>query len=212
MARLGASNASSQTGINLGNISYPFHVSTVFGLSSRFRSSPRPPRIVPFVALRLVHLSPSKTLDTSRPRLIAGIFTEIVMNFSFILSSITCAKPFLKPFHSGYFIGTSNQKSFHGNAKSDSKSNGNSYRILDATTSQSVNDRSIQQDDRVVHNADSYGDKGLFRPEPISHHVAVSSKAGRHQPSPSDHMAIAQTKSWAVSYEGIDEIAREQRN
>ncbi|KAK5046180.1 hypothetical protein LTR84_008637 [Exophiala bonariae] len=166
--------------------------------------------LVPLVALRLVHLRPSETTDVPRPRLIAGIFTEIVMSFSFILSSITCAKPFLKPFHSGYFIGTSNQKSFHGNAKSDSNSNGNSYRMLSATTSKSlaVKNRSVQQEERPNGNINPHGDKSLFRPEPVSHHAAVSSQAAKHQPRTSDQMEISQTKTWAVSYEGVNERAQ----
>lgn len=168
------------------------------------------PRLVPFVALRLLYLSPSQNPDPSSPRLIAGIFTEIVMNLAFILSSLTCAKPFLKPFHSGYFIGASNQKVF-GNARSTASSNANSYRMLDATASKSTNNRSIPQDERSGSNAHQSGDRNHFRPEPVLHHTTVSAKAAKHQHAGSDHMAISETKTWAVSYEGLDEITQGRR-
>jgi hypothetical protein len=140
----------------------------------------------------------------------AGIFTELVMNFSFILSSITCAKPFLKPFHSGYFISTSNQRAY-GNGKSGASSNPNSYRMIDANVSKSANNRSIPDDEGSAPSACHYGERNHFRPEPVLHHAAVSVKAAREQHQGSDRMAISQTKTWAVSYEGFDEMRQGQR-
>ncbi|KAK0301950.1 hypothetical protein LTR29_015541 [Friedmanniomyces endolithicus] len=62
--------------------------------------------VAPVIALRLWQLSPPVTADPNTPPLNADILTEGALELAFMLASITCLKPVMKPFHSGYVIST----------------------------------------------------------------------------------------------------------
>lgn len=207
LAHLGASDACPETALRFSITSYPLHVRKVIALRGRTDIL----RLVPMVALRLLHLSPSNNLKSTNPSIAAAIYTEIVLEVSFMLSSITCAKPFLRPFHSGYFISTTNTKT-SGYLKGGISSLDNSYRMLSAAKSNAGSNYSTSASGHSHPNFCSYtgnDDAAIldskpinhFRPQPHSHRATVSADI-LAQPHPSlDSMVISRTKAWTLTYE-----------
>jgi hypothetical protein len=58
-------------------------------------------RLIPILAARLFFLSPDENYDPTLTSIIPHILTEAAMDYALVSTSITCLKPFLKPFHTG---------------------------------------------------------------------------------------------------------------
>lgn len=142
----------------------------------------------------------------------ASIFTEIALEAAFMLSNITCLKPFLRPFHSGYFVSTVDAKSSGYKNTKDSSSRGDTYYMISRARSTNGN-----KDDVAAHGAlesmsqDNQSDiegsaRGpAFRPDHTSHRATVLSGSGELVPridrEGSEDMIISKTQAWTVSYE-----------
>lgn len=62
-------------------------------------------RLTPIIIARLYYLSPGIQETHNSGNIAAEIITEAALQYALISASITCLKPFLRPFHSGgYFV------------------------------------------------------------------------------------------------------------
>lgn len=170
-------------------------------------------RLIPIVALRLWYLSPSKNTDPNNPAITAGIYTEVALECAFMLSNITCLKPFLRPFHSGYFVSTVDNKNSGGYLTTkDSVSRGDAYYMISTARSATDNkDGPIVQGERESvspekqSNVERNARAPAFRPDHSSHRATVLS-GDDDQIAPveregSEDMIISKTQAWTVSYE-----------
>ncbi|KAK3112625.1 hypothetical protein LTR53_010916 [Teratosphaeriaceae sp. CCFEE 6253] len=66
--------------------------------------------IWPIVALRLWKLYPSSSAGPTTPNITAEVLTQVVMETALNLASVTCMRPFLRPFQESGFILTSTQE------------------------------------------------------------------------------------------------------
>lgn len=61
--------------------------------------------IWPIIIFRLFKLSPGQNADSHVPNIAADILLQVVMEIALNLASVTCLKPFLRPFQeSGYIV------------------------------------------------------------------------------------------------------------
>ena len=163
-------------------------------------------RVLPIIALRIWHLSPLKNPDPTLPDLTSSIFTEAAMDGALILASITCLKPFLRPFHSGYFVGTANSSApaIFGTA---AKSAGATYYELSAARS------TVREDEKhhvavESHDMGSDGDEQdlihkselALRPDGVNYQASVGAGSDRLGVRDGD-MHISKTQNFTISYD-----------
>lgn len=133
----------------------------------------------------------------------ASTFTELVLAFAFMSASVTCLKPFLRPFSSGHFIATDGSgipitgKSSRGDAYymlSKNKSKGDKVSTVRSMDGQETQSSSPQSD---------HSSKGQpkFRPDLSSHRATVMSQECEHSGSGPNEMVISMTQEWDVTYE-----------
>lgn len=170
-------------------------------------------RLIPVVGVRLWFLSPSKNIDPNHPVITAGVYTEAALELAFMLSNITCLKPFLRPFHSGYFVSTIDTKNSGYPTTKDSTSRGDTYYMISRAKSTADNkDGSMVQDSEVDgissqtwSDTERTGKAPAFRPDRTSHRVTVlSNNDGQvvtRDREGSEDMIISKTQAWTVSYE-----------
>lgn len=160
--------------------------------------------ITPFVVLRLQNLSPESNTDQDEPRVMASIFTEACMQIGFILATVTCLKPLLRPFHSGYIITTADAN-LSGYKTGIRGRKGSEYLMLSA-----VKDTSSNKPATTVSVADS-SDNTNAQPAPPAkafipeRHGSHRSPVVRHErmngSTDSEQMFISKTQTWTVEYE-----------
>ena len=126
-----------------------------------------------------------------------------MLDLTFILASVTCLKPFVRPFHSGYVVSTTPASGYASTSKNLHR---DAYVELSAVKSAAGNeDGAIIQTRR---GRDSRGYKKsavVYRPDQVDQEATVSS-ANEGQPYSKSHdMSISRTQAWPVSYED-DEI------
>lgn len=177
-----------------------------------FESTKRVRRLVPVVGIRLWYLSPSRNPNSNDPAITAGIYTQIALEIAFMLSNITCLKPFLRPFHSGYFVSTIDNKTSGYLATKDSGSRGDTYLMISTarskaeskTESTSVAEAEIKTADRQTE-AERRAKTPAFRPDHASHRATVLSDHGGQLADTDreggEDMIISKTQAWTVSYE-----------
>lgn len=162
--------------------------------------------------MRLWFLSPSKNPDPNDPAITAGIYTQIAVEIAFILSNTTCLKPFLRPFHSGYFVTTVGNKSSGYASTKDGGSRGDAYYMISATRSAREGKpgpqvSEVAQDQPVEGQMDGErsGKVLAFRPGQWSHRATVlsdhSDNVAPMETDGADDMIISKTQAWTVSYE-----------
>ncbi|TKA68967.1 hypothetical protein B0A55_06608 [Friedmanniomyces simplex] len=159
--------------------------------------------VAPVIALRLWQLAPSAVKNPDEPRLNAYILTEGALELAFILASITCLKPVMKPFHSGYTVSNAPASNYITTVK---KSNRDAYLELSAARSAADNKDGtiiVTRRDRGSHGIDHGYTKSAHipRPDQVDHEATVSF-ANEGQPHPDSHdMSISRTQAWTISYD-----------
>lgn len=162
--------------------------------------------------MRLWFLSPSKNPDPNDPAITAGVYTEIALEFAFMLSNITCLKPFLQPFHPEYFVSTVDDKASTYLSTKGSGSRGDAYLMISAarsTTGSKTGSATIDETEVGTANPPSGIEGGgkapAFRPDKSSHRAMVLSdhleRAAAAEMAGSEEMIISKTQAWTVSYE-----------
>ena len=163
-------------------------------------------RVLPIIALRVWHLSPYKNADPTLPGLTSSIFTEAAMEGALILASITCLKPFLRPFHSGYFVGTANSTApaIFGTAV---KSAPTTYYELSAARSTA---REHEKHHMAVESRDLGSDadeldlihksEPALRPDGVNYRASVGTGSDRLGQRDGD-MHISKTQNFTISYD-----------
>lgn len=152
--------------------------------------------------MRLIYLSPSRNTDSNLPALTAGIYTEIAVNFALISSSVTCLKPFLRPFDTDYLTHTSRTNGLSGGIKN---SRGDTYYMLSAT--QSRNDKNHSTLTTMLSDRGAMDSVNApapsFRPDDLRNRATVECSSCRDEMKSSDlsRMTISMTKEWDVTYE-----------
>lgn len=131
------------------------------------------------------------------------------MDLAFMLASITCLKPFMRPFHSGYSVSTTKGATYNTTGKA---SRSDAYLMLSAArsvggakdkpavrvTSQGDHQAPLQQPARLPP---------VFRPDHVDHRTTImSADRERHSDENSEQMIISKTQAWDVSYD--DERSR----
>ncbi|KAK6442707.1 hypothetical protein LTR95_001066 [Oleoguttula sp. CCFEE 5521] len=161
--------------------------------------------VVPLVVLRLWNLSPRRNTDPDSPSKTAMLFTEAALQAAFILASITCLKPFLRPFHSGYFVSKAGSNPAPMGFGTGPKSSRATYYELSAARSQGgkdekhviVQQRSVGSEDEqdLIHKPDM-----ALRPDRVNHRASVGQ--GLKRPSGmEDDMHISKTQAFSVRYD-----------
>ncbi|KAK5710780.1 hypothetical protein LTR17_018696 [Elasticomyces elasticus] len=165
--------------------------------------------VAPIVALRLWQLSPSTDTNTDKPRIYAYVLTEGVLELSFILASITCLKPIMKPFHSGYIVTNGPVSGYATTAKQSSR---DAYLELSAAKSAAdAKDGTITvtKRDRSSHGLDHAYTKSAhtMRADQVDHEATVTFASEGQPPSDSHDMSINRTQAFTISYDD-DELDR----
>ncbi|KAK5702463.1 hypothetical protein LTR17_022296 [Elasticomyces elasticus] len=132
--------------------------------------------IWPIIALRLWKLLPGQNTDTTMPSIAAEILTEVAMETALNLASVTCVKPFLRPFQEGGYISTTtpNAPASYG-ITGASRSRSEAYLMLGTAGSTVKN-----KDGSIMHTAtqkeldDAADRKGTPR-------VKLRADGGRHE-------------------------------
>ncbi|KAK3062659.1 hypothetical protein LTR53_019262, partial [Teratosphaeriaceae sp. CCFEE 6253] len=163
--------------------------------------------VIPVIALRLWQLSPSADPNPDHPRIYAYILTEGAMELAFILASITCLKPVMKPFHSGYVVSTAPQSGYTSAAK---VSHRDAYMELSAAKS-SVHSRGDKDGGVAVvkRDRDSRGDgmnhghrrklsAPVARADHADHEAVVSSATESQRQMDEHDMSISKTQAWTI--------------
>lgn len=161
--------------------------------------------------------------------LMASIFTEASMQIAFILVSLTCLKPFLRPFHSGHLITTADANTKLSGYKTTHRGGGRSYKSSDYVMLSTTKDKDAASSTRAS------GHKTYSRPAvavtaaeaptsaPIgaqnqpasppralvpnsrgnrgSYHGTVMRQERLKGSSDSEQMFISKTQTWTVEYE-----------
>ena len=170
---------------------------------------------MPVVAFRLWALSSGKNTNAELPSLTANIFTEATMDLAFMLASITCLKPFLRPFQTGYFISTAHSNGVSGFNTAVKGSRGDAYYELSAARSRA--DKEMDIKDAIAINSnrvdldDDRDDQDLiqsharpeqaFRPDRVDHRATAFSVGPGYGRSESEGTKIFKTRDIVVSYD-----------
>ncbi|KAK4556125.1 hypothetical protein LTR86_006822 [Recurvomyces mirabilis] len=186
--------------------------------------------VAPVIAIRLWLLSPSSNPTPNNPNVPASVFTQATLQLTFVLASITCLKPFLRPFHSGYAVSAAPSGGYNatfntgGYSTGGKRSRNDPYVDLStagksaATTSQLsrrgrvdgkdggaivLTDITTSPSDEVVDDRD--GEAPLVvRPDYQGHVTSVithGSGGSEAVRPPSKKMSISMTKEWGVRYD-----------
>lgn len=129
-----------------------------------------------------------------------------------MLSNITCLKPFLQPFHPGYFVSTVDEKASTYLSTKGSGSRGDAYLMISAarsTTESKTGSATIDEAEVGTATAQSGLEGGgkapAFRPDKLSHRATVLSdhfeRPAAADKAGSEEMIISKTQAWTVSYE-----------
>ena len=144
----------------------------------------------------------------------ASIFTEACMHLAFILVSMTCLKPFLRPFHSGHLITTADTKiSGYKTGRRSHKSS--DYVMLSTTKDTSISKPAVtvtasEPPRRTAGDAKPAPPPRAFAPDSHGAYRSTVVRQGRQDgSSPSEHMFISKTQTWTVEYE--DKSRRDRR-
>jgi hypothetical protein len=164
--------------------------------------------LTPFVALRLLHLSPENNADPDEPSVMASIFTEACMQIGFILATMTCLKPLLRPFHSGYLITTADTN-LSGYKTGIRGRKGSEYLMLSAvkdnastkpaTTATTV---SVADPPDDANTQPAPPSKAFIPERRGSHRSPVVRHERLNGSTDSEQMFISKTQTWTVEYEG----------
>ena len=164
------------------------------------------------MAFRLYHLSGYEASDPDQPSLTAGILTEACMDTAFILASVTCLRPFLRPFHRGYFLSTAGTKG-SGYKSSVTGSHGNAYYMLSAAREapddqtprqKTTTHDGVDEEEGAGHHQLASVPKAVISPARgvrVSHCQTETPEERAHGGSDGRRMTISKTKSWTVEYE-----------
>lgn len=162
-------------------------------------------RLTPFVALRLQYLSPENNPDRDEPTVMASIFTEACMQIGFILATVTCLKPLLRPFHSGYLITTADTN-LSGYKTGIRGRKGSEYLMLSAVKNSSTNKPaatvSVAEPPSNANAQPAIPSKAYVPDRHESHRGAVERHERSNGSMDSEQMFISKTQTWTVEYEG----------
>ncbi|TKX20010.1 hypothetical protein C1H76_7894 [Elsinoe australis] len=164
--------------------------------------------VLPLVALRLWKLHPATGSNSTSPARSALIFTEAVMECAFILASVTCLKPFLRPFAPGFFISSA---AYTGRVSALSAghkgSRANPYYELSAARSRAEKDTVNETITQRMGSEEVEDEQGLikpgeppksWRPDLAGHQATVEQTDERHRMST---RGISMTQGWTVSFD-----------
>lgn len=138
----------------------------------------------------------------------AGVFTELALGFAFMSASVTCLKPFLRPFHSGYFVSTSGS----GIPVSGKGTRADTYYML--SKNKSTNDKdeprsrvtdAHETSTTPLHPGYARQSQPKFRPDLSGHRATVMSQERAHD---GDEMTISMTQEWDVTYEEDQQLQK----
>lgn len=169
-------------------------------------------RLIPIIAIRLFYLSPSENLDPTVTSILPNIFTEASLEYSIISASVTCLKPFLRPFHSGFVdIIPSADSSLRSGIRAKTLE---TYMLGPISAGdQSGTTRTTTKRSSGTPFESKGGEttppiQPLFQPNQLEGYTVNSawSDAHRHETEPvrsvsPDHMIIRTTKNWSIQYE-----------
>jgi hypothetical protein len=145
--------------------------------------------------------------DDTKHHLTAVMITQVVMGCAFIFASITCLKPFLRPFHPVAFGGSAPANGlFRYTAEPKGSRSDRYYELSGArsaadgkrdvvTTTRSVADDSTSDQEDLIEPANR--PPPTFRPIGVEHTAQAVSTGGRHNGG--DGKLISKTRSWTVS-------------
>ncbi|KAF2218522.1 hypothetical protein BDZ85DRAFT_92347 [Elsinoe ampelina] len=172
--------------------------------------------IIGLVALRLWKLYPADDTEVVEPPLVGLIFTEAVMNATFILVSVTCLKPFLQPFAPGVFVASAGDAGVSAFSAAMKGSRGGPVHELNSTSSRSRTDKEMMhetvrpggsgeasEDERVLISQSGTSPRA-WRPDQVEHQVEVRPRPADQQYQNhhrTDDRAISMTHGWTVSYD-----------
>lgn len=155
--------------------------------------------VSPVVGLRLYNLAPSQNLEHDKPSIQAQVFTQIAMDGAFLLASITCLKPFLRPFYSDYSaqVGADAQ-AYTVYDRKINRSRGEAYHELNHSRSKdgSNGKRSVI---RSRHTDDGQPPLSL-RPDKCEYEATAHADP-RSKATGDENMLISKTQAWSVSYD-----------
>lgn len=170
-------------------------------------------RLIPIIAIRLFYLSPSENFDPTFTSILPNIFTEASLEYCLISASVTCLKPFLRPFHSGAVVSTiisadSDLRSgirtrtlelYMLSPNSATDQNG----TVRTTTKRSCGPLFGSKDGKTAPPIQT-----LFQPNQLEGHTVNSAWSDAHRDDiesmktvSSDEMIIRTTKNWSIQYE-----------
>lgn len=163
-------------------------------------------RLLPIVICRLYYLSPTEKHAHSTGT-VASILTEAAVAYAFFSASVTCLKPFLQPFHSGYVISMVGAR-ISGHTVTGTDSQGDSYHMLGNTrsamdkngTAVTISDAAGSRNSQAVEDT-HWLRAPLFRPDQSNHQATVETKYRHHNSNNPEEMIISMTHEWTVSYE-----------
>lgn len=151
---------------------------------------------------RLYNLSPERNIDPSSPGITSMLFTEGVLEAAFILASVTCLKPFLRPFHSGYFPSNAGSNAVPMGFGTGPKSSRSTYYELSASRSQVAKDeKRITVEVKCEDEQDLLRRPELaLRPDHVVHRASVGAGVKRRSGG-GDDMHISKTQAFSVRYD-----------
>lgn len=158
--------------------------------------------LVPVVGLRLWKLS---IIHPTSPDVTVSEFTAAALELAFILASITCLKPFLRPFHEGYYVTTAANSAGTGYSVPKKDSRSDTYLMLSTPHSTTDNvDGTISHTDakRGVEDSVQRPKPTMdLRPDNVTHQA--TGVFAEHAPDTADMRdgRISRTQAWRVSYE-----------
>ena len=107
-----------------------------------------------------------------------------------MLASVTCLKPFLRPFHSGYFVSTAPSNGISGYTTGPKNSRADAYYELSAARSRTDGDKKHSVIVQTRNLEDDRGDRDLiepcakpqlaFRPDRCEHRATALPGGGGH--------------------------------
>lgn len=154
------------------------------------------------IAVRLYYLHPST--EGSRHGTAADIVTVAVMHAAIFLASITCLKPFLRPFDPVAFGATASRSGLfrYTTEHEDSRNRSERYYELSGTRSAKDGKKGPTSEIRSKSSGNELDgeDELPLRPHDISHVAAAQSE--RDDPGDrvrGDARSISKTQSWTVS-------------
>ncbi|KAK3066098.1 hypothetical protein LTR53_017684 [Teratosphaeriaceae sp. CCFEE 6253] len=156
---------------------------------------------IPIIACRLWALAP-KPEDAERADIGAAVLTEAQMCFALILASATCLKPFLQPFHPGWFVAKTGVTGLTGNSSGQNTKRANTYYELSGARSaggvMSSKDRKNRTITSVTSASDARGDDASDEAGLITPYDKAHLQHGALRPDRAEHHAGAFAPATAV--------------